>query len=318
MRTPVRLLILALLPGGALWAEGEVRLLTDDAIPRYLARGQELARAEQWDKVVDVLHRVVIGDQDIFPDLRAEVLHSAVYSEDDKLFYPARELCLKELARLPPEGLEAYRAAYDVEAKALFAAAEAAEGIGDRLAGYSEVYDKYLPSTVGDDALDRAADLHLAQGRFYEALALYRRLVDLYPKDTDRDTAMVLAKAAYCAARIGDREHRDVLLERLAGAHGGGRLKVQGESVAVVDLPEHPVMAVRGGDAGDRPEEWPVAGGNASRARVPEDLPDDLPVRPLWSFRLDERDARLHAPCGRWYVARHDREPSTTPQGINP
>ena len=50
-------LLVAVMPAARARAGGEVRLLTDDAIPRDLARGQELARAEQWDKVVDVLHR---------------------------------------------------------------------------------------------------------------------------------------------------------------------------------------------------------------------------------------------------------------------
>ena len=73
----------------------------------------------------------------------------------------------------------------------------------DRITAYAQVFDKYLVSSVGDDALERAADLQLELGRYYEALAHYRRLVEVYPNDTDRNLPMVLAKAAYCAARIG-------------------------------------------------------------------------------------------------------------------
>ena len=122
MRVWLLLAALILLPAGLAGAEGgEVTLLTDDAIPRYLARGRELARAEQWDKMVDILQRVVIGDPEVFPDLRSDVLNAAVYSVDDKIYYSARELCLQELARMPPEGLRAYRAAFDSRARALLA-----------------------------------------------------------------------------------------------------------------------------------------------------------------------------------------------------
>jgi len=305
------LFLFVLLPAAPARAgDGEVRLLTDDAIPRYLARGQELARAQQWDKVVDVLQRVVIGDQEVFPDLKPEVLHSAVYSEDGRLFFPARELCLKELARLPPEGLRAYRDAYDAAARDLFEAAQKVEDIEGRLAAYAEVYDKYLPSSVGDDALEAAADLDLSLGRYYEALALLRRLIDLYPKDTDRDLPMVYAKAAFCSARIGDAEHRDTLLDRLASEFPEARLRIQGELVAATALKDHPLMASRGGRGIERATDWPLAGGNPARTRRGEDLPEDFPRKPFWSYRLAERDPTLTAAHWDWLVVTHDREAS--------
>jgi outer membrane protein assembly factor BamB/tetratricopeptide (TPR) repeat protein len=307
-------LVLLLLPVAPVRSgEGEVRLLTDDAIPRYLARGQVLARNEEWEKVVDVLHRVVIGDKEVFPDLRPEILHSAVYSDDGQLFYPARELCLKELAKLPPDGLRAYRNAHDREARELYARADSVADLEERLTRYAEVYDKFLPSSVGDDALEKAGDINLALGRYYEALALFRRLIDVYPKDTDRQLAMVFAKAAYCAARIGDREHRNVLLERLASEYADARLRLEGKPVRAAELREHDLLKVRGGAGLTAEADWPLPGGNATRARVAPDLPADLPRTPLWSFRLRERDARLGAPYGIWLVQSHDREPAVTP-----
>ncbi len=85
--------------------EGEVALLTDEAIPRYLSRGQALGRNGEWAKMIDILQRVIEGDDEIFPELDAETLHSAVHTNDGTLYYPARELCVKELAKLPPEAL---------------------------------------------------------------------------------------------------------------------------------------------------------------------------------------------------------------------
>jgi outer membrane protein assembly factor BamB/tetratricopeptide (TPR) repeat protein/TolA-binding protein len=314
------LLLLALAPAGPAAADGEVRLLTDDAIPRYLSRGQELAKAEQWDKVVDVLHRVVIGDPEVFPDVKDEVLESAVYSEDGRTFYPARELCLLELARLPPEGLRAYRDVHDATARQLLAAADATPEVEDRLAAYAKVHDSYLPSSVGDDALERALDLNLALGRFYEALALARRLIDVYPKDTDRDLPLAFAKAAYCAARIGDTEQVTVLLGRLASEHEGATVKVEGKPVPAAELKDHPFFR-RGAGERHADADWPVAGGNPARNRTSPDLPEDLPKKPFWSFLLSERDTRLtvcRSPDPNqgdvWMVLRHDRQPSPLPE----
>ncbi len=307
------LLLLLLVPAARVDAEGEVRLLTDDAIPRYLARGQELAKAQQWDKVVDVLHRIVIGDPEVFPEVKDEVLRSAVYSEDGRTFYPARELCLVELARLPPEGLQAYRDVHDTAARELFAAAEATPEIEERLVAYAKVHDAYLPSSVGDDALERSADLNLSLGRSYEALALYRRLIDLYPKDTDRDLALAFSKAAYCAARIGDGEQLALLLGRLGSEHAGATVEVEGKRVPAAEIKDHPLFRRSGGEA-RFDSDWPMAGGNPARARTSPDLPEDLPRQPFWSFRLDERDSRLAAQGSIWRVFVHDREPSPKAQ----
>jgi len=308
------LLFLLLAPAAPAAADGEVRLLTDDAIPRYLTRGQELAKAEQWDKVVDVLHRVVIGDPEVFPDVKDEVLQSAVYSEDGRTYYPARELCLRELARLPPDGLRAYRDVHDGAARQLFATAEATPGIEDRLAAYAKVYDNYLPSSVGDDALCKAADLDLQLGRFYEALALYRRLIDIYPKDTDQDLPLAFSKAAYCAARIGDSEQLALLLERLGSEYPAATVLVEGKPVPATELKDHPLFRRGGGGGARAAMDWPIAGGNAARSRTEPDLPEDLPKHPFWSFSLSERDPRLTAQGTIWRVFVHNREPSPDPQ----
>ena len=319
MRKFALLALFVLLPAPAVRSgDGAVRLLTDEAIPRYLDRGRALARTEQWDKMVNVLQRVIEGDPKIFPDLKPETLNAAVYSEDDKIFYPARELCLKELAELPPAGLRAYRDAYDQYAKKLFVRAEAMPGLDQRVLGYAAVYDKYLVSSFGDDALENAADLNLHLGRYYEALGLYRRLVDVYPKDTDRGLAMVMVKAAYCAARIGDREHRDVLLERVASEHGRARITLEGKAVAAADLKDHDTMRVRGlREAHTSDSDWPMSGGNAARSRVGEDLPEALSRQPLWRFELGQRDRRIEAlpPFGRWAAVQHDREKAPRPTG---
>ncbi len=305
------LLLLALLPlGPALSKDGEVALLTDDAIPRYLERGRELAKAQQWEKMCDVLQRVIEGDPKIFPDLKPELLHAAVHSSDGEIYRPAREVCLLELARLPPEGLSAYRALFDRAARDAFEAAAGRPTLEERLLGYAAVYEPYLISSLGDDALEAAADLNLSLGRHDEALALLRRLLDVYPRDTDRDIPMALAKAAYCAARLGNGEIRQALLDRLLADHGDARLRLEGALVPARDVASHRALGVRRSGDETGSDDWPCALGNASGTGIGEDLPETLARTPLWRYGLHERDARLVAGRGHWMPRWRDRAAS--------
>ena len=314
MRRLLALLLLVVIPlPSARSGEGEVDLLTDEAIPRYLSRGQALGRNNDWAKMIDILQRVIEGDAAIFPELDAETLHSAVHTDNGVLYYPARELCVKELAKLPPEGLSIYRTTYDVPAEQLLKHALASEDLDQRLERLALVFDTYLVSSFGDDALEMAADLNLSLGRYYGALAFYRRLLDVYPRDTDRDLVLARTKAAYCSARIGDRQTRDAMLERLVSENPGKRVLVEGKRVAVESLAEHPVMTVVGGVALGGSEDWPLPGGDPTRQRTGEDLPLDLPGDPYWQYGLQERDTRFVAIYGHWDVLSHDRVKSVAP-----
>jgi len=293
--------------------EGEVALLTDEAIPRYLSRGQQLARSGEWAKMIDILQRVIEGDATIFPELNKETLNSAVHTSDGILYYPARELCVQELSKLPPEALIVYRTTYDVPAEKIFREAMAASDLDTRIEKLTRVYDTYLVSSFGDDALDVSASLSLQLGRYFEALALYRRLLEVYPRDSDRDLVMARTKAAYCAARIGDRQTRDALLEHLVGENPGKRVLIEGKRVAVESLYDHPVMKVIGGVDLGGSNDWTLAGGDPARHRTGEDIPEDLPSKPFWSFGLDERDPRYWAAYGAWGPRAYDRGHAVVP-----
>ncbi|MCZ6572719.1 MAG: hypothetical protein O7C98_06065, partial [Planctomycetota bacterium] len=323
------LLVLLLLAPAFAQDAGEVRLLTDDQVTRFLDRAEELERSKQWERVIDVLQPVLDEDPQVFPDLPPDSLKSLVYSHDGLLYRPARELCLQKLTVLPDEGIKAYRAAYDRAALKLLKAADAVPELAERLVRYAEVYDRYFISSYGDDALERAADMLMDLGRFYEALHLYRRLANLYPADTDRDMPLVLTKAAYCAARTSDPKTRDELLSRLVSQYPRARVLVEGEAVPAAELGNHPLLQVAEGDIAEvDTDEWPVTGGNRANARVSDDLPREIPRTPLWRKQLRERDARFvldpgydgrGPPNTRWRIAAPDRTIGATPsrQGLS-
>ncbi|MFB3067362.1 MAG: hypothetical protein ACE10D_12715, partial [Planctomycetota bacterium] len=53
------LLVLLLLAPAFAQDGGEVRLLTDDQVTRFLDRAEELERSKQWERVIDVLQPVL-------------------------------------------------------------------------------------------------------------------------------------------------------------------------------------------------------------------------------------------------------------------
>ncbi|MDH3591105.1 MAG: PQQ-binding-like beta-propeller repeat protein, partial [Planctomycetota bacterium] len=185
-----------------------------------------------------------------------------------------------------------------------------ATDLRERLAIYTEVYDNYLVSSYGDDALEEAADINLRLGRYYEALAQYRRLLDVYPNDSDRALAMVAAKGAFCAARIGDDEAVVALIEEIEANHAAANLVIEGKVVSAGTLRNHPLLSTRAKSRADTTEDWEMPGGSPSRARVSADIPEWIARKPFWARGIYERDARLHLQFGEWRVAYHDREPT--------
>ncbi|MGQ0614010.1 MAG: outer membrane protein assembly factor BamB family protein [Planctomycetaceae bacterium] len=311
------ILFLLLLPASALPEPNEVALPTDEGVARYLARGRDLAAAQEWAKAAEVFQRVIDADPGISPGTSAAVLRAALSSDDGVLFYPARELALKALASMPPEGVAAYRAAHDAEARRILLAALRQESIEQRITACVDLADAYFVSSSADDALELAGDLCLDLGRDQEALDLYRRVLDVYPKDHDRNLPLLLAKAAFCAARAGDAQGRADLLARLREEFPAVLLPVEGESVAGAALESHPLLTLRATTSGIHEEEWPVAGGNPARTGGARDLPGTLQEIPFWSFPLGARDARLEwrEGAGGMAVAAHDRENAPVPLG---
>jgi len=312
----IPILCLALLPCPALADPSDVALPTDEGVGRYLARGRELAAAQEWAKAAEIFQCVIDAAPVISPGTSPFVLRAALSSDDGVLYYPARELALRALASMPPDGVAAYRSAHDADARRALLAAGRRETLEERIAAYVDLADAWFVSSSGDDALEAAADLCLDLGREQEALDLYRRVLDVYPKDHDRNAPLLLAKAAYCAARAGDAQARDEMLARLREGFPQAVVTVEGRPVASAALEGHPLLALRAA-SGDRLDaEWPVAGGNPSRSGHARDLPAALPPAPFWTFDLTARDARLEwrEGAGGMAVAAHDREPSPEPQ----
>ena len=142
---------------------------TADALLRNAAGH---ARDGQWAEAIDIYQRVIQQFGDKVARLPKDDPAGDPTGESI-LYVDLRHFCQRRLAALPPEALAIYRRRVDIQADRWFkqGAAERDRSLLRRI-----VEQDYC-SSWGDDALDLLGDLAFQDGRFDEALALYRQLV---------------------------------------------------------------------------------------------------------------------------------------------
>jgi hypothetical protein len=153
------------------------------------------------------------------------------------------------LAALPPEGLEAYRAAFDARAGALFEEAIAAS---DERALEAHLA-RYLFTSAGERAATFLGDLYLERGEALGAYATYRLVASI-----GRAPARRVAERLAAAEGALRAERRARLLERRVASPGPALLDARFREVAIArpDDPDGPA-----GEVGAQP--LPVPGGVA-------------------------------------------------------
>lgn len=130
----------------------------------------------------------------------------ALYSDDGQIYYSLVRQVEQRLSELPPEGLLAYRANADAEAKALIARGkrgdEMASPIASQIASLNQVVSKYFISSVGDDAAAKLGSLYLERYDFVGARRMFEKAIR-HP-DSDLAKADLFAKLAVCDLFLGD------------------------------------------------------------------------------------------------------------------
>ena len=126
------------------------------------------------------------------------------------LFVDLRAYCHRSLAKLPPEASDRST----VTAWTAWPSAGSAKGQSRRdTASLRRVVDLAFCSSWGDEALELLGDMAFQDGRFGEALAMYRPLVPDRPDDTfglvhpdpSVDLARIAAKKLLCRAAAGEK-----------------------------------------------------------------------------------------------------------------
>lgn len=174
---------------------GPMLIETSAPILNLLGRAEEGISRADWKLAIDSLQRVI------------EDPEGALVEREDEgesmtpLYESARRQATRRLATLPAEGLAAYRVLYDGKAKGMFDRARAAHDANV----LREVAERYLLTTVGDDASEVLASWELDLGRPGRALALLIDVREIVP-DSDVPRELIDAKLVAAYALLGQAE----------------------------------------------------------------------------------------------------------------
>lgn len=167
----------------------------------------------------------------------------AVFSADGRLYRPVLRLCHELVANMPTEGIELYRAKYEVEAERMLASAGRNEVALDALAR------RYFTTDAGARAVKLLADLLLDGGRFRAAAELLRSLRAQHPRLregeglADVTTLEVDLALAVCYQLGGEPTSAAAQLQEMQRLHPGASVRIEGELVPVSDLGQHALFA---------------------------------------------------------------------------
>ena len=182
-------------------------------LTQALVEAEELVDRGQFNEAVKLLQAVLDEPEDFFLSL--------------DLRQCLKQKALDLIARMPPEGRQAYELLYGISARERLedaAARDDAEGIAD-------VMRRYFHTKAGYDATDRLASWEMDHGRPLAAAICFERL-RASPGATAAREPMLSLKTALCWTRAGLPERSTEVLLALKSPGKISRLTVAGADVA--------------------------------------------------------------------------------------
>jgi len=243
---------------------------SSEAAETLLRNAASHVKAGQWSEAVGIYQRVIEQYGEKVARLPRDP-DEAGGDDEFVLFVDLREFCQRTLAALPDEARAVYRRRMDPEAERWFREGQS----GRDVAALRRVVDQAFCTSWGDDAIELLGDLAFQDGRFVEALALYRRLAADDPEnpfglihpDPSVDLARVAAKKLLCRAAAGDpptAADLKAFAARFPGASGTlagrkGPLAAAVASAIATDRLAAPTQA---------DGRWPTFAGSPTRTRI--------------------------------------------------
>ena len=242
---------------------------TDRDADKLLEAARKAARAKRWRQAIDAFQQAA----DFVAKDHAQPLVPS--PADPAVLVPIQQAAALELARLPRAALELYRQGRDAEAKELVTRAVAAKDAA-RLAAVAR---RYLATSWGDDALAALGAIALDRGDHVAALAAWQRLLHACP-DPTVSIPLIRARMWLCCRALGrDREARAIARDLLA-RHPHHILPLGNKPTPLAEFLKHPAAVA----AAPPLDDWPLLGGDASRARLPRGI-QEVGER-AWTFRV--------------------------------
>lgn len=250
-----------------------VEMYESPNLDRFLRRARQFLDEEKYQEAIQVLQSVIEGrtlvanqapadnaaadaepgrpaeDKPIRPGpesaegRRLADPAQTVFSEDGRIYRPARRLCHEYLAGMPAVGLTLYRTRYEALAQEALAQALFA---GD-VSSLEGIANKYFVTLAAGQAMRVLADRHMHEGRYRAAVQVLRDLIELYPDVSLRKLSISKLwcqfKIALCLRLAGETAAALDAVRELAEQYPDESLRVMGELQPVSTLDESPMFA---------------------------------------------------------------------------
>ena len=258
-----------------------VSLNTDSTVVKRLGMVKDYLAEERWDDAIELLQDLAASQADVLVPLSpGRYVSTSLY-------------CNLVLANLPPEGLVAYRAKVDPQARQWL---NEGRERGDE-ALLLRVVDRTFASSYGDEVLwllgQRAWDdnaLGLARHRWEQILPLDEApvpgepLAELRYPDTDLELAEVQARLVLCSLLEGDFERAARELDAFGESHPEAEGTLAGRTGRLKEILDGVAAEAREWDLQSSADGARTFALNFERNQV---LPSGVDVgAPLWSMDL--------------------------------
>lgn len=236
---------------------------------------KRMERLKEWNKSADIL-------QEILEKYSDRVVPSQVDKNSKIHQYMGMAAAVQEqLARWPAEGLDVYRARYEVPAAAILEQARR-----DDIAALHRVYSLYFVTESGKAAGIRLMDAYLEAGEFAAAGWIADRLVTWHP-NLIVERPMVFYRAALAQHLGGRPEIAAAWLDELKQQHAQAMGTVRGQDVILAESLEKELQ-IPAPVARSVSDDWPMFGGSPDRGRIIE--ASGWPGARLFSIDLSRPD----------------------------
>jgi len=243
------------------------------------ALAKRMEGLKEWNKSADLFQEVLTKYADRVVPSRLD--HDRICQ------YTTITTAVQErLAHWPPEGLDVYRARYEIPATNLLNQARP-----DDSSALNQVYSLYFVTDAGKQAGIRLMDLYTEAGEFPAAAWIGDHLLALHPNLSAERSAVLYRTALafhFGGNRVTAAERLATLRQKFPTDHGivRGKDVVLGESLAQ-DLAIPPTSANTFAS-----DSWPMVGGDVSRGK---NLPGGGKARRTLVRHFDVPDPRLAA-----------------------
>ncbi len=262
---------------------------SSEAAETLLRNAAAHVKAEQWSEAVGIYQRVIEQFGDKVARLPRDKVEPEAGDDEFVLFVDLRAYCQRTLAGLPPEARAVYRSRLDAQAERWYR-----EGRDARdLSLLRRVVEQAFCTSSGDDALELLGDLSFQDGRFGEAMAMYRGLVaddpenplNLVHPDPSVDLARVAAKKLLCRVAAGESvalpDDLDAFARRFPAASG----TLAGRKGPFVQSLAEALKSDRLAPPNQLDGRWPTFAGSPTRTKI---VPEAIDVGSLqWRVPLE-------------------------------